>query len=846
MVDPTSAFRQVLETNGLRPGELIADGKLHRCPTEAKPNGKAGAYILHSDDPMSGFWQNWQAGTSGTWTAKDNSDMTPAEREKLKARIEADKRARQEETARHHAEAREKAARILAESPDCQTDHPYLAAKGVSAHPGLKLGRDGVILVPVFGPGGKVMSLQRIWPDGSKRFLTGGQTSGGFFAIRGADGPLFVAEGYATAATVHAATGHTTLAAFNAGNLKAVAQGAREVYPKRTIIICADDDAKTEGNPGITKAREAARAVGGIMVAPRFSDPGHSGTDFNDLAAAEGLEAVKALLAGPMPAVVNDDPMNEPPLWLDDVPPPDDQAAPAGPPGGESAEPVEQGFLASLALADYVAGRLISGQPPALEWTFQDSLLTKTTAILCGPPGVGKSTLLIHLAAMVATGGRLFGDAIRPGVTGKVLALFCEEDSRVLWHRVHRIGSTLDPSGNGSRFDTDAFLVPASGKDMRLVELGPNGNAQPSQVFRELLALAKGIEGLALIILDPLSRLYGQNENDNTAATMFCTLLGQLAEESGASVLLCHHVSKGAATEKGEFKLEKALSPESMRGASALTGAVRWQMNLVPLPEKAAQSLLRNPEARGGEYMAAQVCKKNHGAPEQPFFLRRVEGGLLELVEVEKSENELRVEHEVLTWVLAKVKAQNEQKLPGLTAKMLSELSLEWKAIAGCSKTKVRDAVTQAVTSGQMRVYQKKNRNGKMTDYLYVGEALPGHLDEPAEEGKYRPAALAGIEPAEPARTGQRARPVVAMNEYNMLQTGQKNTGQKKVKSPPVPGPLEPAEPAEPAPLKGGRVAPLGGHLTPSTLGPADLLPPGGQDQEKDPAAITRPDEVTI
>jgi len=46
-------------------------------------------------------------------------------------------------------------------------------------------------------------------------------------------------------------------------NLKAVAEALRAKYPDIEIIISADDDYVTEGNPGITKATEAARAVNG-------------------------------------------------------------------------------------------------------------------------------------------------------------------------------------------------------------------------------------------------------------------------------------------------------------------------------------------------------------------------------------------------------------------------------------------------------------------------------------------------------------------------------------------------------------------------------------------------------
>ena len=81
----------------------------------------------------------------------------------------------------------------------------------------------------------------------------------------------------ATGATVFEATGYAVAVAFNAGNLKAVALAMRGKFPEAKIILCADNDTHTPGNSGLTKAKEAADAVGGYLTYP---DQG----DFNDMA----------------------------------------------------------------------------------------------------------------------------------------------------------------------------------------------------------------------------------------------------------------------------------------------------------------------------------------------------------------------------------------------------------------------------------------------------------------------------------------------------------------------------------------------------------------------------------
>jgi putative DNA primase/helicase len=104
------------------------------------------------------------------------------------------------------------------------------------------------------------------------------------FPIGKPDGLLYIAEGYATGASIHEATGYAVAVAFNAGNMVAVARTMRSKFPNLRLILCADDDTGTPGNPGLVKAREAAQAVGGSLAVPDFGNSRPEGaTDFNDL-----------------------------------------------------------------------------------------------------------------------------------------------------------------------------------------------------------------------------------------------------------------------------------------------------------------------------------------------------------------------------------------------------------------------------------------------------------------------------------------------------------------------------------------------------------------------------------
>lgn len=135
---------------------------------------------------------------------------------------------------------------------------------------------------------GALVGLQFIGADGGKRFLTGTPKAGAWHLIGDADHAptVAIAEGYATAATVHGLSGWPVAVAFDAGNLLAVAKALRRRKPDAELILAADDDRGTPGNPGLTKAQQAAEAVGGLVCAPPFELEHEGLSDWNDYALA--------------------------------------------------------------------------------------------------------------------------------------------------------------------------------------------------------------------------------------------------------------------------------------------------------------------------------------------------------------------------------------------------------------------------------------------------------------------------------------------------------------------------------------------------------------------------------
>ncbi len=299
---PEQAFLAAIEAAGLTPPyEIISDGEIHRFSSSGKVDDDAGWYVLHVDSVAMGVFGCWRAGRKWYWSGKSTSEMTQAERIAYQDRLQSLKALRDSEQAQRHAGAAKAAAIVFDAATPCTT-HPYLTTKGVRGY-GIRQAGDR-LLIPLCNPPGELHSLQTILPNGDKRFQAGGRVTGCFHAIHGPAGVLLICEGYATGASLHEATGYAVAVAFNAGNLEMVALDLRVQYPDVKIVMAADDDYQTQGNPGMTKARSTAAAVGGYLAVPDFgANRPAKATDFNDLHQLSGLDAVKRCIDAALSSV---------------------------------------------------------------------------------------------------------------------------------------------------------------------------------------------------------------------------------------------------------------------------------------------------------------------------------------------------------------------------------------------------------------------------------------------------------------------------------------------------------------------------------------------------------------
>lgn len=330
MINYDAALAEI-RSHGLLVSHLEVDGNRHRCRVEGMDREFRGWYYLSewraSDGTayVVGIYGVWQGNDPGTCRIRPSGvEMTASEKAAMRARLAADRKRVVAARAAEAATAARRAERLwakLATTPPDGKRADYLERKGVESY-GLRYTPSGALAIPLLDARGTVQGLQFVLPAGHpdvqklKRdkdyWPRGVQKQGHWFQIGSVShgGICLVAEGYATAATLHAATGLPVAVAFDAGNLRHVAAAIAKASRTNRLLICADDDylqtcracrKKTTledatcihcgdehraVNAGLRDAAAAALQVGGATVAPAFpfDRAGRKLTDFNDLA----------------------------------------------------------------------------------------------------------------------------------------------------------------------------------------------------------------------------------------------------------------------------------------------------------------------------------------------------------------------------------------------------------------------------------------------------------------------------------------------------------------------------------------------------------------------------------
>lgn len=300
--NPRSSFAEEIRSYGFKgvPAMPVVDS-IERIESPSDKRGKKSGWYIYYEAPNEfqpgtfigiGIFGSWNGEPERVvWSSKSRNTMSASETRMFDEKIKEARIEQQMELAVRQAEAASLAKEALEAAQPASSNHPYVVDKKIDPKGILQSGEK--LLVPVSCPiTREPTSIQFIYKDGTKLFLKGGKTRGCYCHIAGDEKKgIFVCEGYATAATIHEATGGEVYLAFSANNLPAVFDLVQKWHPRAVIYVAGDDDRWTKGNPGRTKAELIAREE---AIFPEFSDYTNGNpTDFNDLHVREGLEVVR-------------------------------------------------------------------------------------------------------------------------------------------------------------------------------------------------------------------------------------------------------------------------------------------------------------------------------------------------------------------------------------------------------------------------------------------------------------------------------------------------------------------------------------------------------------------------
>lgn len=347
----------IASANLTPPDDIIMDGQIHRFKTDARAKDKSGWYVVYADGVPAGRFGCWRQGIEGSFKAEIGRKYTAAEEMSFIKRMAEAKALRDAELAKQREQAANTVSVIWDQCTPASAEHPYLKRKGIGVH-GARVTGDGRLAVPLYDEDGDLSSLQYISADGKKLYHTGGATGSRHWTLGEVEGTLYVAEGFATAATIRETTNKAVVVAYSASNLVPVTEILRRKYGvTQEIVIVADNDASGVGQ---RYAEQASAKYGARVVMPPMQG------DANDY--VQSGHDLLTLLEPP-----KDD-------WL-------------------------------------ISADEFSAKPAPLSWLVRHWLQAQAMIMVHGPSGGGKTFVMLDWCLRIASATpEWFGNKVKPGI----------------------------------------------------------------------------------------------------------------------------------------------------------------------------------------------------------------------------------------------------------------------------------------------------------------------------------------------------------------------------------------------------------------------------------------------
>ena len=270
IIDPPEIqLKDAMIDHGITPPDIIyMDGQIHRFNSGTKGRSgygdKTGWYVAYDGQVPAGTFGCWRLGVEINFKANIGRQLTAVEEMAHTKRIAEAKALRDAELAKTRELAANTVNQIWENGTHATDDHGYLIKKNVKSH-GARVTGDGRLMFPLFDIDGNISSLQYVDVNSNKQFHTGGATRGMFWSLGDDISTIYIAEGFATAASIYEATNKKTIITYSASNLVPVTEIIREKYPHTDICIVADND---KNGIGLNYATQASAKYGVRVVMP--------------------------------------------------------------------------------------------------------------------------------------------------------------------------------------------------------------------------------------------------------------------------------------------------------------------------------------------------------------------------------------------------------------------------------------------------------------------------------------------------------------------------------------------------------------------------------------------------
>lgn len=288
-------------------------------------------------------------------------------------------------------------------------------------------------------------------------------------------------------------------------------------------------------------------------------------------------------------------------------------------------EKAQERLGAGFSFRDFEASKIFRTRPEEPETILyfrEKRFLTKgVVGIIAAQGGTGKSGFALQLGVALAGAGELGPFTVPRKIQTLILAW--EDSQDILGARLH--------DATGGNIPDGLYTVPVGGRMGPMMRM-EGGNPVRSEYYDLVDALLEETPEVEVVILDPLSRCFGLEENRNDHATAFIDAMEHLSRKHGVNILLLHHANKSSGQ-------AETLRADMLRGASALVDGARWVAGMRKMTDDDAKRYgIKNPR----DHVEVGLLKTNYGAEMNQTVLFERESGTGRYVEKNPGADRIR------------------------------------------------------------------------------------------------------------------------------------------------------------------------------------------------------------